>query len=152
MNINVAVQTENGLYVPVIRVSSYSFVEQFPVSVTLKFPLTRIYMIRILGCWQERLIHNCWRGQTVGPESQRQQLETTRLWGQNCMFYVNDCHLKHRIISCFLWNLNTGFSSLQGGTFTVTNLGGPFGIKQFCAIINPPQSGILAVGSGKDQL
>ena len=37
---------------------------------------------------------------------------------------------------------------LQGGTFTVSNLGGPFGIKQFCAIINPPQSGILAVGSG----
>ncbi|KAJ0076179.1 hypothetical protein Patl1_33566 [Pistacia atlantica] len=37
----------------------------------------------------------------------------------------------------------------EGGTFTVTNLGGPFGIKQFCAIINPPQSGILAVGSGK---
>jgi len=37
---------------------------------------------------------------------------------------------------------------MQGGTFTVSNLGGPFGIKQFCAIINPPQSGILAVGSG----
>lgn len=31
----------------------------------------------------------------------------------------------------------------------MSNLGGPFGIKQFCAIINPPQSGILAVGSGK---
>lgn len=42
-----------------------------------------------------------------------------------------------------------GLSLLQGGTFTVSNLGGPFGIKQFCAIINPPQSGILAVGSGK---
>ncbi|KAK9109913.1 hypothetical protein Sjap_017973 [Stephania japonica] len=26
-------------------------------------------------------------------------------------------------------------------------LGGTYGIKQFCAIINPPQSGILAVGS-----
>jgi hypothetical protein len=36
----------------------------------------------------------------------------------------------------------------QGGTFTVSNLGGPFGIKQFCAIINPPQSAILAIGSG----
>lgn len=42
------------------------------------------------------------------------------------------------------------FLPLQGGTFTVSNLGGPFGIKQFCAIVNPPQSGILAVGSGKD--
>ncbi|KAK9109917.1 hypothetical protein Sjap_017977 [Stephania japonica] len=35
----------------------------------------------------------------------------------------------------------------NGGTFTVSNLGGTYGIKQFCAIINPPQSGILAVGS-----
>jgi pyruvate dehydrogenase E2 component (dihydrolipoamide acetyltransferase) len=38
----------------------------------------------------------------------------------------------------------------QGGTFTVSNLGGPFGIKQFCAIINPPQSAILAIGSGNE--
>ncbi|KAG6478522.1 hypothetical protein ZIOFF_061965 [Zingiber officinale] len=37
----------------------------------------------------------------------------------------------------------------EGGTFTVSNLGGPFGIKQFCAIINPPQSAILAVGSAE---
>ncbi|XP_020591097.1 dihydrolipoyllysine-residue acetyltransferase component 2 of pyruvate dehydrogenase complex, mitochondrial-like isoform X2 [Phalaenopsis equestris] len=37
----------------------------------------------------------------------------------------------------------------EGGTFTVSNLGGPFGIKQFCAIINPPQSCILAVGSAE---
>ncbi|KAK9090931.1 hypothetical protein Sjap_024108 [Stephania japonica] len=35
----------------------------------------------------------------------------------------------------------------EGGTFTVSNLGGTYGMKQFCAIINPPQSGILAVGS-----
>ncbi|KAK9109918.1 hypothetical protein Sjap_017978 [Stephania japonica] len=35
----------------------------------------------------------------------------------------------------------------KGGTFTVSNLGGTYGIQQFCAIINPPQSGILAVGS-----
>ncbi|PIN14648.1 Dihydrolipoamide acetyltransferase [Handroanthus impetiginosus] len=40
----------------------------------------------------------------------------------------------------------------EGGTFTVTNLGGPFGIKQFCAIINPPQSGILAVGSAEKRV
>ncbi|XP_020277025.1 dihydrolipoyllysine-residue acetyltransferase component 2 of pyruvate dehydrogenase complex, mitochondrial-like [Asparagus officinalis] len=37
----------------------------------------------------------------------------------------------------------------EGGTFTISNLGGPFGVKQFCAIINPPQSGILAVGSAE---
>jgi pyruvate dehydrogenase E2 component (dihydrolipoamide acetyltransferase) len=34
----------------------------------------------------------------------------------------------------------------QGGTFTVSNLGAS-GIESFQAIINPPQSGILAVGS-----
>ena len=34
----------------------------------------------------------------------------------------------------------------QGGTFTVSNLG-MFGIKHFTAIINPPQSCILAVGA-----
>jgi hypothetical protein len=38
----------------------------------------------------------------------------------------------------------------QGGTFTVSNLGGPFGIKQFCAIINPPQAAVLAIGSGNE--
>ena len=38
----------------------------------------------------------------------------------------------------------------RGGTFTVSNLG-MFGIKQFEAIINPPQAGILAVGAGAQQ-
>lgn len=35
----------------------------------------------------------------------------------------------------------------QGGTFSVSNLG-MFGIDEFSAIINPPQSCILAVGAG----
>lgn len=35
----------------------------------------------------------------------------------------------------------------QGGSFTVSNLG-MFGIKEFAAIINPPQACILAVGAG----
>ena len=34
----------------------------------------------------------------------------------------------------------------QGGGFTISNLG-MFGIENFTAIINPPNSGILAVGS-----
>lgn len=34
---------------------------------------------------------------------------------------------------------------VQGGTFTISNLG-MFGVDHFTAIINPPQSGILAVG------
>lgn len=41
----------------------------------------------------------------------------------------------------------------QGGTFTVSNLG-MFGVSHFTAIINPPQSAILAVGAtkGNDQM
>ncbi|KAF7258850.1 hypothetical protein EG68_03271, partial [Paragonimus skrjabini miyazakii] len=35
----------------------------------------------------------------------------------------------------------------QGGSFTISNLG-MFGIREFTAIINPPQVAILAVGSG----
>ncbi len=35
---------------------------------------------------------------------------------------------------------------VSGGTFTISNLG-PFGVEEFTAIINPPQSGILAVGA-----
>lgn len=35
----------------------------------------------------------------------------------------------------------------QGGSFTVSNLG-MYGIKEFAAIINPPQACILAVGAG----
>ena len=36
----------------------------------------------------------------------------------------------------------------MGGGFTISNLG-MFGVKQFSAIINPPQSCILAVGAGE---
>lgn len=39
----------------------------------------------------------------------------------------------------------------QGGTFTVSNLG-MFGVKQFDAVINPPQAAILAVGAGEKRL
>ena len=38
----------------------------------------------------------------------------------------------------------------QGGTFSVSNLG-MFGIKEFSAIINPPQGCILAVGAGEQR-
>ena len=38
----------------------------------------------------------------------------------------------------------------QGGTFSVSNLG-MFGIKDFAAIINPPQGCILAVGAGEQR-
>jgi pyruvate dehydrogenase E2 component (dihydrolipoamide acetyltransferase) len=37
---------------------------------------------------------------------------------------------------------------IEGGSFSVTNLG-MFGVQSFSAIINPPQSAILAVGAAK---
>jgi pyruvate dehydrogenase E2 component (dihydrolipoamide acetyltransferase) len=38
----------------------------------------------------------------------------------------------------------------QGGTFSVSNLG-MFGVREFAAIINPPQGCILAVGAGEQR-
>ena len=37
-----------------------------------------------------------------------------------------------------------------GGGFTISNLG-MFGIKEFAAVINPPQSAILAIGAGEQR-
>ena len=44
-----------------------------------------------------------------------------------------------------------GYEDMDGGTFTVSNLG-MFGIENFDAIINPPQGAILAVGAAQRQL
>ncbi|KAL8153424.1 hypothetical protein V2J09_011184 [Rumex salicifolius] len=90
VNINVAVQTDNGLYVPVIRDAD-------------KKGLSAI-------------------GEEVKSLAQR----------------AKDNSLKPE--------------DYEGGTFTVSNLGGPFGIKQFCAIINPPQAAILAIGSAEKRV
>jgi len=38
----------------------------------------------------------------------------------------------------------------QGGVSAVSNLG-MFGIKEFAAVINPPQSSILAIGMGEER-
>jgi pyruvate dehydrogenase E2 component (dihydrolipoamide acetyltransferase) len=38
----------------------------------------------------------------------------------------------------------------QGGTFSISNMG-MMGIKDFCAVINPPQAGILAIGAGEQR-
>ncbi|MGF0315507.1 dihydrolipoamide acetyltransferase family protein [Nocardia fluminea] len=40
---------------------------------------------------------------------------------------------------------------ISGGTFTISNLG-MFGIEQFTAVINSPESAILAVGAAADEL
>uniref|UniRef100_A0A7N0SWP3 Acetyltransferase component of pyruvate dehydrogenase complex n=1 Tax=Kalanchoe fedtschenkoi TaxID=63787 RepID=A0A7N0SWP3_KALFE len=87
VNINVAVQTENGLYVPVIRDADKKGLSAISEEV--------------------KVLAQKARGNSLKPED------------------------------------------YEGGTFTVSNLGGPFGIKQFCAIINPPQAGILAIGSAE---
>ncbi len=39
---------------------------------------------------------------------------------------------------------------IEGGSFAVTNLG-MFGTEEFSAILNPPQSGILAVGAAREK-
>jgi pyruvate dehydrogenase E2 component (dihydrolipoamide acetyltransferase) len=38
----------------------------------------------------------------------------------------------------------------QGGSFSISNLG-MYGIREFAAVINPPQGGILAVGAGEQR-
>ncbi|CAK9179930.1 unnamed protein product [Ilex paraguariensis] len=40
----------------------------------------------------------------------------------------------------------------EGGTFTLVNLGGPLGVKQFSGVILPPQSALLAVGSAEERI
>jgi pyruvate dehydrogenase E2 component (dihydrolipoamide acetyltransferase) len=42
------------------------------------------------------------------------------------------------------------FADLEGGTFTISNLG-MFGVEQFIAVLNPPQVAILAVGTVKEE-
>lgn len=42
-------------------------------------------------------------------------------------------------------------SASADGTFTISNLG-MFGVSQFCAIVNPPQACILAVGSAEKKI
>jgi pyruvate dehydrogenase E2 component (dihydrolipoamide acetyltransferase) len=39
-------------------------------------------------------------------------------------------------------------TEFQGGTFSISNLG-MFGVKEFAAVINPPQGCILAIGAGE---
>jgi pyruvate dehydrogenase E2 component (dihydrolipoamide acetyltransferase) len=39
---------------------------------------------------------------------------------------------------------------LEGGTFTISNLG-MYGVEQFVAVLNPPQAAILAVGAIEDK-
>jgi pyruvate dehydrogenase E2 component (dihydrolipoamide acetyltransferase) len=42
-------------------------------------------------------------------------------------------------------------SDLEGGTFTISNLG-MYGVEQFVAVLNPPQAAILAVGAIEERV
>jgi pyruvate dehydrogenase E2 component (dihydrolipoamide acetyltransferase) len=44
-----------------------------------------------------------------------------------------------------------GVDDLEGGTFTISNLG-MYDVDQFVAVLNPPQASILAVGATRDQV
>jgi pyruvate dehydrogenase E2 component (dihydrolipoamide acetyltransferase) len=44
-----------------------------------------------------------------------------------------------------------GLDEIQGGTFTISNLG-MYGVSNFSAIINPPQACILAVSAAQKQV
>ena len=41
-------------------------------------------------------------------------------------------------------------SEIEGGSFSVSNMG-MYGVREFSAILNPPQSGILAVGAAEQR-
>jgi pyruvate dehydrogenase E2 component (dihydrolipoamide acetyltransferase) len=41
-------------------------------------------------------------------------------------------------------------NEFEGGSFAISNLG-MFGVKEFAAVINPPQAAILAVGRGEER-
>lgn len=58
-----------------------------------------------------------------------------------------------KVVRDFAQRANSGTlkqTDLEGGSFTVTNLG-MFGVEDFSAIINPPQSAILAVGAARPE-
>ena len=73
--------------------------------------------------------------------------ETINCFTKNIHFQPNLKNLK------FSKNLNKSILKAEfvGGTFTISNLG-MMGIDHFTAIINPPQSCILAVGGNTQRL
>ena len=81
---------------------------------------------------------------------------------ERCLLFVVCCLFFCCLFCCFaLQAVNKNVADLagrarqgklapeeyNGGSFTISNLG-MFGIKEFTAVINPPQACILAVGGG----
>lgn len=48
-------------------------------------------------------------------------------------------------------NGSLSIEDVSGGTFTVSNLG-MYGVSEFCAIVNPPQAAILAIGAAEEKV
>lgn len=150
MNINVAVQTENGLYVPVIRVSITNWSHDQRNNSCCNYIIVPLKQnCNGINCrMQTRKV--CLQSLTrskIWPRKPKRTAWNQSITRSRLHFHVYNSSVSDHIMLLLSWLLV--FFFLQGGTFTVSNLGGPFGIKQFCAIINPPQSGILAIGSGK---
>ena len=61
---------------------------------------------------------------------------------------LSEIALKRRRIETAVRSGRLRGDQLQGGTFTVSNLGG-VGVDEFIALVNPPEAGILAVGAVK---
>lgn len=59
---------------------------------------------------------------------------------------INEINLQVRTLSQKTQDGKLTLEEIQGGTFTISNLG-MYGINSFTSIINPPQSAILSVGS-----
>ena len=71
---------------------------------------------------------------------------------------VRDCHVKSlgaiaedtRVLILRAKSRSLTYQDLQGGTFTVSNLG-MYGVSEFAAIVNPPQVAILAVARPRER-
>lgn len=138
VNINVAVQTDHGLFVPVIRVSC--------VATTKSSHYWSCYILVVL--WLVFVLQDA---DKKGLASIADEVKQLAQRARDNSLKPEDYEVWTAIYLGMYWIvsfLNNWHYALQGGTFTVSNLGGPFGTKQFCAIVNPPQSAILAIGSG----
>ncbi|MCA1755170.1 MAG: 2-oxo acid dehydrogenase subunit E2, partial [Spirochaeta sp.] len=64
---------------------------------------------------------------------------------------LKEIHAESRRLGELARDGSLGTEDMQGGTFSVSNLG-MFEIDSFTAVINSPESGILAVGAVKDRV
>lgn len=109
------------------------------------------------GSWEAGLWDCCWQPCSLGLYPAR-NTDNNLLDSPRCVCRREDWIADQTCDThtCYMWCPSTVVSQAKegklqphefvGGTFTISNLG-MFGIKQFAAIINPPQAAILAVGA-----